>query len=157
MGRLTERQSRHKGQGRNMWQKEGKGRKGLSWFIYRSLGQFAWLVACSFLWSSWHRATSQIWDSQTSSYEISQETPWSVCHPLRFEVRTLLSQQTQVIPYYTKKRWQWCSAPVQLTLINAHTLLTLEQHLGKMAINKGLQDPFLWHQFFFQPPQLCLY
>lgn len=42
-------------------------------------------------------------------------------------------------------------APVQLSHINCHKLLTLELHLGKMGIKKGLQDPLLQHKGVFVP------
>lgn len=104
------------------------------------------LLLTSFLWSTWHCTTGQICDSQTSSYHVPQETPWSVCHPLRFEVCLLFSQQTQVIPYHTKERWQWCSAPVQLTLISP------ADSWAAFGKDSYLQDPFLWQHAFFQSP-----
>lgn len=137
-----------------MWQKEEKDRKGLSWFIYRCLGQFAWLVVCScqtLLSSTWHCTISQIWESQTSTSGFQEIQ--SHCHPLRFDICALFSQKPQVIP---QERWQWWPALVQIIQISPHKLLTLEWHLTMVAIKKGLQDLSLISGFLLAP-QLYLY
>lgn len=152
MGWLSESQSRQKGQCRNMWQKEGKGRKGLSWFIYKCLGQFAWLAVCSCWPLSCVPLGTALPAGVGTDRPPATRFPSRLHDPLRSEVHALFSRHTQVIPYHTKERWHWCPAAVLLTLINPHTLLTLEQHLGKTVVKKGLQEDFLWHQIFFQPP-----